>query len=179
MLNPTDLYGTHQFDGNVNFSRYDEGWGEAMKVLMNHIYEYEKGVRRMVLYTFNARYTDYAIRRLEHRHIDYILQPAGRDTVNLFFGRKECLQAIKLIVTKPLNELSPEEDFMLGAMLGYDITMECERYCMLKNRKCSCKDCKDCPNALDASLKKGEGAINNKETWVATISNEREKVLAI
>lgn len=112
-----------------------------MKVLMNHIYEYEKGVRRMVLYTFNARYADYAVRRLTHRHINYILQPAGRGTVNLFFGRKECLDAIRIIATKPLNELSPEEDFMLGAMLGYDITMECERYCTLKGRQCSCNDC--------------------------------------
>lgn len=112
-----------------------------MKVLMNHIYEYEKGVRRMVLYTFNARYVDYAVRRLAHRHINYILQPAGRGTVNLFFGRKECLDTIRIIAMKPLNELSPEEDFMLGTMLGYDITMECERYCTLKGRQCSCNDC--------------------------------------
>ena len=26
-----------------------------MKVLMNHIYEYKKGVRRMVLFTFNKK----------------------------------------------------------------------------------------------------------------------------
>ena len=26
-----------------------------MKVLMNHIYEYKKGVRHMVLYTFDTR----------------------------------------------------------------------------------------------------------------------------
>ena len=36
-----------------------------MKVLMNHIYEYQKGVRRMVLFTFNKKYEDFAIRRLE------------------------------------------------------------------------------------------------------------------
>lgn len=116
-----------------------------MKVLMNHIYEYEKGVRRMVLYTFNARYAQYAMERLERRGISYILHPAGKDSVNLFFGRKECLDAIRIFVTKPLNELSPEEDFMLGAMLGYDISMECERYCMLKGRMC---DCKECANAV-------------------------------
>ena len=32
-----------------------------MKVLMNHIYEYKKGVRRMVLFTFNKKYEDFAI----------------------------------------------------------------------------------------------------------------------
>ena len=26
-----------------------------LKVLMNHIYEYKKGVRRMVLFTFNKK----------------------------------------------------------------------------------------------------------------------------
>ena len=32
-----------------------------MKVLMNHIYEYKKGVRRMVLFTFNERFESFAI----------------------------------------------------------------------------------------------------------------------
>ena len=75
-----------------------------MKVLMNHIYEYKKGVRRMVLFTFNKKYEDYAIR---------------------------------MIVTRPLNLLTPEEDFMLGTMLGYDICAQCERYCERKDR-CNC-----------------------------------------
>ena len=36
-----------------------------MKVLMNHIYEYKKGVRQMVLYTFNKKYEDFAVSRLK------------------------------------------------------------------------------------------------------------------
>lgn len=36
-----------------------------MKVLMNHIYEYKNGVRRMVLFTFNKKYEEFARRRLE------------------------------------------------------------------------------------------------------------------
>ena len=73
-----------------------------LKVLMNHIYEYKKGVRRL----------------------------------NLFFGKKECLDAIRMIVTKPLCQLTPEEDFILGAMLGYDICAQCERYCERKKKVC-------------------------------------------
>ncbi len=107
-----------------------------MKVLMNHIYEYQKGVRRMVLFTFNKKYEQFAIQRLQHQNISYILQPVGNDRLNLFFGRKECLDAIRLIVTRPLNELTPEEDFILGAMLGYDICMQCERYCQRRNQGC-------------------------------------------
>ena len=56
-----------------------------MKVLMNHIYEYKKGVRRMVLFTFNKKYEDYATARLRRQNIGYVLQPVGNDRVNLFF----------------------------------------------------------------------------------------------
>ena len=107
-----------------------------MKVLMNHIYEYKKGVRQMVLFTFNKRYEDYATARLKRQNISYILQPVGNDRVNLFFGRKQCLEAIRLMVTRPLSQLTPEEDFILGAMLGYDICAQCERYCERKCRSC-------------------------------------------
>ena len=107
-----------------------------MKVLMNHIYEYKKGVRQMVLFTFNERYEDYATARLKRQNISYILQPVGNDRINLFFGRKQCLEAIRLMVTRPLSQLTPEEDFILGAMLGYDICAQCERYCERKCRSC-------------------------------------------
>ncbi len=107
-----------------------------MKVLMNHMYEYKKGVRQMVLFTFNKRYEDYATARLKRQNISYILQPVGNDRINLFFGRKQCLEAIRLMVTRPLSQLTPEEDFILGAMLGYDICAQCERYCERKCRSC-------------------------------------------
>ncbi len=107
-----------------------------LKVLMNHIYEYKKGVRRMVLFTFNKKYESFAITRLKSQHIEYIIQPVGNDRLNLFFGKRECLDAIRMIVTKPLCQLTPEEDFILGAMLGYDICAQCERYCERKKRAC-------------------------------------------
>ena len=109
-----------------------------MKVLMNHIYELHKGVRHMVLFTCNNKYGEQVVSRLESQGIPYILQPAGRQNQNIYFGRRECLEAIRLIVTRPLNELTPEEDFILGAMLGYDICAQCERYCKRKQGKCGC-----------------------------------------
>jgi hypothetical protein len=107
-----------------------------MKVLMNHIYEFKKGVRNMILFTFNQRYKDYAEKRLQSNGISYIIQPVGNDRLNLFFGKRECLDAIRMMVTRPLNQLTPEEDFILGAMLGYDICAQCERYCERKERLC-------------------------------------------
>ena len=112
-----------------------------MKVLMNHIYEYQKGVRQIVLYTLNRRYLTYAEQRLQRQQISYLVQPAGQESVNLFFGSQECMDAIRLMVTRPLNELSPEEDFILGALLGYDIRRQCQRYCQRKCRRGGCMGC--------------------------------------
>ena len=105
-----------------------------MKVLTNHIYEYKKGVRRMVLFTCNRRFEEMATHRLRRQSIDHIVQPAGKENINIYFGRRECLDAMRLFVTRPLYKLSPEEDFILGAMLGYDICVQCERYCERKGK---------------------------------------------
>ncbi len=94
----------------------------------------------MVLFTFNQKYETFAVKRLQSLHIDYLIQPVGNDRLNLYFGRQECLDAIRLIVTKPLSKLTPEEDFILGAMLGYDICVQCERYCQRKEK---CRECKN------------------------------------
>lgn len=61
-----------------------------MKVLMNHIYELHKGVRHMVLFTCNKRYSELAIQRLEKQGIPYLLQPAGQQNLNVYFGRRKC-----------------------------------------------------------------------------------------
>ncbi len=124
-----------------------------MKVLMNHIYEFQKGVRQMVLFTCPKEYGESATRRLKRQNIDYVLQPAGKNNLNLYFGRKECLNAIRIIVTRPLNQLTPEEDFILGTMLGYDLCAQCERFCERKGRSSAgrfladrhkkCPDCKE------------------------------------
>ena len=120
----------------------------ALQVLMNHIYELHKGVRHMVLFTCNNKYGEQVLLRLESQGIPYLLQPAGRHNQNIYFGRQECLEAIRLIVTRPLNELTPEEDFILGAMLGYDLCAQCERYCKRKGQcegQCQGK-CEECIN---------------------------------
>ena len=123
-----------------------------MRVLMNHIYEYKKGVRRMILFTCNRRFEQQACHRLGRQSIDYVVQPAGKENVNVYFGRRECLDAIRLFVTRPLNELSPEEDFILGAMLGYDLCAQCERYCKRKKGKCECDGtCDVCDDPLSAA----------------------------
>ncbi|MDD7559212.1 MAG: DUF2023 family protein [Bacteroidales bacterium] len=104
-----------------------------IKVLAEQIYLYQKGVRPLVLFTCNRRYLSYAERLLGHHGIPYIVKPIGKGIrLNLFFGKAECLQAIRILVKNPITALSPEEDFILGALLGYDLSVQCERYCHRK-----------------------------------------------
>ena len=56
-----------------------------MRVLMNHIYEYKKGVRRMILFTCNRRFEQQACHRLGRQSIDYVVQPAGKENVKVAF----------------------------------------------------------------------------------------------
>ena len=104
-----------------------------LRVLSEQIYQYKKGVRKMVLYTFPERYRQQALDKLEGQGIDYFVQPVGNSRINLFFGRKECMDTIRKFIHQPLNELTPEEDFILGTLLGYDICSQCERYCKRKS----------------------------------------------
>ncbi len=107
------------------------------KVLSNHIYEFKKGVRPLVLYTMDVRNKEMACRRLESAGIPYLTQRVNDRNVNLYFGEPECLNVIRSFLDRPLNKLTPEEDFMLGMLLGYDICKQCSRYCERKRRTAS------------------------------------------
>lgn len=107
-----------------------------IKVLYNHIYEYKKGVRNLILYTLNEQYVPLACERLERQRIPYLIQRAGRSNINIYFGQPECLETIRGFVSRPLNRLTPEEDFILGALLGYNICEQCKRFCTKKKKAC-------------------------------------------
>lgn len=100
------------------------------RMAMHHIYEYEKGIRPMVLCTLSPEDCELILPKLASRHIDYYtkMTPAGHN-VNLFFGRKACIDVVRRFLQDAhLHELDDEQDFIIGAMLGYDINMQCERY---------------------------------------------------
>ncbi len=103
-----------------------------MKVLVHHIYEYKKGLRHLVLHTLDASFRYEAERKLQIQNIDYIVREVTPSKINLFFGDKECVDVLREIGNKKLNEFTPEEDFILGTMLGYDGVLQCRRYLKLK-----------------------------------------------
>ena len=109
-------------------SRYD-----SMKLFLHQIYEFQKGVRSLVLCTMCRTCASLLSERLERLGIAYRIQSVTDSKVNLYFGNRMCLETVATFIHKPLNELSAEEDFMLGAMLGYDIAGQCERYCKRKS----------------------------------------------
>ena len=53
-----------------------------LKVFLNHIYEFKKGVRRMVLYTTNKKYEDFAVKRLAKQRIKFIVQQVDSERIN-------------------------------------------------------------------------------------------------
>ncbi len=104
------------------------------KVLSNYIYEFKKGVRNLVLYTMDVRHKEMACRRLEGAGIDYLMQRVNDRNVNFYFGEPECLNVVRSFLDRPLNKLTPEEDFILGTLLGYDLRKQCSRFCERKGR---------------------------------------------
>ena len=112
-----------------DFSRHG-----SMKLFMHHIYEFQKGVRSLVLCTMCRTCAVLDCERLDRLGIEHLTQPVTDSKVNLYFGNRLCLNAVRMFVHKPLNELTPEVDFMLGAMLAYDRARQCERFCKRKRR---------------------------------------------
>lgn len=106
-----------------------------MQVFNHHIYEFKKGVRNMDLCTLSGNLEEKVKTRLQKDGICYMIQKLKNGNINVFFGTKECLLvADKLCKNKPLNLLSPEEDFMLGILLGYSVCEQCKRYCKKQNQ---------------------------------------------
>lgn len=107
-----------------------------LQVLNEQIYGYKHGIRPLVLQTESMKDKDAIEKRLQRDNLNYHLMPApGGKNLNVFFGDKACVDVIKSFNNQPLNELTPEKDFMLGVLLGYDKTKQCERYLKLKEKE--------------------------------------------
>ncbi len=98
-----------------------------LKVFMHHIYEYKKGLRSLILTTERTSNKDYIKYRLEKENIPYVIHDVSERSINVFFGNEDCIKVVSTF-DKHLNKLSPEQDFMLGIMLGYDRILQCKRY---------------------------------------------------
>ncbi len=99
-----------------------------LKILNHHIYEFRKGLRNLVLHTIPMWLLHWATERLQRDGISYVVRPVNPGKVNIFFGEEHCVNVIASFGEKPLNQYTPEEDFILGIMLGYGRLAQCARY---------------------------------------------------
>ena len=99
-----------------------------MQILLHHIYEYNKGLRSLVLHTMNSIYQERTEELLTRRGIKYIVQKVSDKKINVFFGEQKCIQILESFGNDTILEFNDEEDFILGIMLGYDRTQQYERY---------------------------------------------------
>lgn len=99
-----------------------------MEAFYHNIYEYQKGVRHLCLNTFNAKYRQQAEERLKKEKISYVIHNIGLEKINVYFGSRACVDIVESFNNINLSTLTPEQDYMLGIMLGYDRLMQCERY---------------------------------------------------
>jgi hypothetical protein len=99
-----------------------------MKVFLHHIYEFKKGLRNLVLFTGPADCREFIEAKLKNSGIDYLISPLGEARINVFFGHRACVEVVRRMGCENLAGLSPEHDFILGIMLGYDRIRQCDRY---------------------------------------------------
>ncbi|WP_246720025.1 DUF2023 family protein [Methylocystis sp. H62] len=100
----------------------------VLRLFHHNIYEYGRGVRGLFLMTLSRPELEVTLGKLERQGIHHFVQELNQFKVNLFFGRPAYVAVARSIVTRPLNALTAEEDFMLGTLLGYDREQQCRRF---------------------------------------------------
>lgn len=106
-----------------------------MEVFYHHLYEYEKGLRNLILHTADINDKNVIEFKLKNRNIPYLIYEIKNNKINVFFGNENCIKVIENINKINLSDYSDEEDFILGIMLGYDRIKQCERYINRKTKK--------------------------------------------
>ncbi|WP_410208038.1 DUF2023 family protein [Fusobacterium sp.] len=97
-------------------------------VFFHMMYELNKGLRTMALLTTTDENFKIVRERIEKCGYDYMVEYLKSGYINIFFGKEESIKVLKQFKGKSLKEFSPEEDFILGALLGYNIEQQCKRY---------------------------------------------------
>jgi hypothetical protein len=105
-----------------------------MTIFSHHLYEYRKGLRNLILHTMPACHRERIEAWLAQARIAYQIYSLPNGNINVFFGDEECIEVILAIGKTRLKDYTPEQDFILGTMLGYDRRIQCRRYLGLASR---------------------------------------------
>jgi len=99
-----------------------------LQILKHHIYEYRKGVRNLILHTMKKEEEHLATFLLQNKKISYHIEAVNEHKINVFFGHPQCVEIVRSFKGKMLNKYTPEQDFILGIMLGYGRDQQFDRY---------------------------------------------------
>lgn len=105
-----------------------------MDVFNHHLYEYEKGLRNLILHTCEEEELNQMVFRLKKKNIQHKIYRIKNNKINLFFGSDNCMEVVKVLDLRDLSSINDEVDFILGIMLGYDREKQCIRYIDRKNK---------------------------------------------
>lgn len=99
-----------------------------LSVFFHMLYELDKGLRDLALLTTPLDNKEIIEEKLDECGYNYIVEKLKSGFINVFFGIKEPIEVLKKIGKHSLEEYTPEEDFILGVLLGYNTNKQCKRY---------------------------------------------------
>ncbi len=105
-----------------------------MSLIDHHIYEFKKEVRGLFLHTISNGEVENIRNKLETQGICCVVYRLNDRSSNTFFGKPDFVEVVERFGERKLNELTAEEDFILGIMLGYGQDQQCRRYLTKKQR---------------------------------------------
>ena len=114
------------------------------------LYEINRGLRDLALYTIQPEDQERVQEQLRHEGIAAHFLPIEDGRVNVYFGHKSCVTVVQEFGSCPHCQHTPEQDFILGIMLGYDRTKQCERY--LDRRKFCKERTRPCLSTLSSGF---------------------------
>lgn len=99
-----------------------------LSVFFHMLYELDKGLRDLALLTTPSINKEVIEEKLDECGYNYIVERLKSGYINVFFGIKESIDVLKKFGKHSLNDFTPEEDFILGVLLGYNTNQQCKRY---------------------------------------------------
>lgn len=104
-----------------------------LDLFIHMIYELDKGVRVLSLLTTSMDNEDAIKEKLDECGYKYMIEHLNNKMINVYFGTEESILVVRSFNKSSLTHLSPEEDFILGILLGYNTEKQCTRYLTRKS----------------------------------------------
>lgn len=99
-----------------------------LKIFHHHLYELAKGLRPLAMMTMTRAEAEPVVEQLIAGGTPHHVQVLCRSKVNVVFGRPAAVATARVLLARRLCDLTAEQDFVLGILLGYDREQQCLRF---------------------------------------------------